>query len=100
VVLWLLNLQLDLVVNNEAVSLVVSRQVVAEVIARLIEDKSPSNHNAVLDIGNRLLALVQPRIISYEEQVFCNPFFNGIPMCSISGSNNSRTHGCYIGSAQ
>jgi hypothetical protein len=58
-----------LVVNNEAVSLVVSRQVVAEVIARLIDDKSSANHSAVLDIGNRLLALVQPRIISYEEQV-------------------------------
>lgn len=59
---------LDAVVNNDGVSLMVSRQLVGELINNIVATGSPLTQNSALAVGEHLLALVQPRILSYEDQ--------------------------------
>jgi COP9 signalosome complex subunit 4 len=56
------------VINNDHVSLVVARQVLNELIAALSAPNASSTPDTLLAVGTSLLALVQPRLLSYEEQ--------------------------------
>ena len=57
---------LDALINNDHVSLVVSRQIVGELFQSLKCD-SPADQQILVDVGQAILALVAPRLLSYEE---------------------------------
>ncbi|PFH52757.1 hypothetical protein AMATHDRAFT_139277 [Amanita thiersii Skay4041] len=63
-----LHLLLDTVVNQDSVGLVVGRQVLAELVKVLSEGRI-SDTALRKRVVEDILAIVQPRIVSYEEQV-------------------------------
>ncbi|PPQ98491.1 hypothetical protein CVT24_003982 [Panaeolus cyanescens] len=63
-----LRLLVDTVVNQESVGLVVGRQVLSEVVKSLGEG-TVSDHDLRKQLVEGTLTIVQPRIVSYEEQV-------------------------------
>ena len=58
----------DTVVNQESVGLVVGRQVLSELV-RILSEGAIKDSDLRKRVVEETLAIVQPRIISYEEQV-------------------------------
>ena len=63
-----LHLLVDAVVNQDSVGLVVARQVLAELV-RILGDGSINDTSLRKQLVEDTLATVQPRIVSFEEQV-------------------------------
>jgi len=58
----------DAVVNQESVGLVVGRQVLSELV-KLLGEKIVQDHDRHKSLVEETLEVVQPRIVSYDEQV-------------------------------
>ncbi|TKR68634.1 hypothetical protein L596_024592 [Steinernema carpocapsae] len=56
------------IVNYEGASMVVSRAVVAALVEEMTPHPPVMDNAVICELGDRLLKIVQPRVISYEEQ--------------------------------